>query len=480
MGDTNNGVGLDQYIAGQCTRGTVQTPFAAGTTMDDMKEMLRDAQPDTVLQVAGAWKRVSEMLVGDGGIQGAFDQAVSHIMQHWEGASADAFHAKAQKISKSIQDTATYATYTSVAMKSAGDVLKQIKPEVMAMEKPSGLASAWDYATDLGDRDDNAYKKDLTGNAGAQNALDKDEGTLSAGKEAQLKMAAKMETLAVAYTSQTATMGSWKKVKPTVDNNEKDVPGDPGGVAPVPVMVTPEARAPHSTNSSGSVRGGTTSGPKTSLVNAPKTLPRDAGISGGAQKPLSASDPIGTSVDGISGGVTGGSRPGGGTPAVGVGGSVGPVGGGAASGSGAAGLPGASGGLGAAAGAAGRGTGSGAVGRGMPGAGGAGAGKVGAGGKGGSARGGSLARMRGGVVGEAEEGAAGKRGAQGGSGLHQSRGATGKGQTGGKGRNGMLGGRGMSTDAHEKEGRTSDRPDYLVEDEETWIPDSEVAPRVIE
>jgi uncharacterized protein YukE len=480
VGDSNNGVGLDQYIAGQCTRGTVETPFATGKDMDQMKDMLRNAQPETVLQVANGWKRVSEMLVGGGGIKSTFDQTVSHIMQHWEGDSADAFHAKAQKISKSLEDTATYATYTSVAMKSAGDVLKQIKPEVMAMEKPSGLSSAWDYATDLGDRDDNAYKKDLTGNAGAQNALDKDEGTLSAGKEAQLKMAAKMETLAVAYSSQTATMGSWRQGR--VEHGDKDYPGDPGGVAPVPVMVSPDVGTPHGSTSGGSVRGSGTSGTKTGLVNSPKTLPRDAGISGGAQTPLTNSQPVGTSVDGISGGVTSGSRPGGGAAGIGPGGSVGPVGGGAANGSGAAGLPGAAGGFGAttagAAGAAGRGAG--AMGRGMPGATGAGGGKAGAGGKSGSTRGGSLARTRGGVVGEAEEGAAGKRGAQGGSGLHQSRGAAGKGQTGSKGRNGMMAGRGANSGHEEEERSTGQRPDYLVEDEETWIPDRDVAPRVVE
>jgi hypothetical protein len=41
-------------------------------------------------------------------------------------------------------------------------------------------------------------------------------------------------------------------------------------------------------------------------------------------------------------------------------------------------------------------------------------------------------------------------------------------------------GRGSSERSEEEELREHDRPDYLVEDEETWTPERNVAPRVIE
>jgi hypothetical protein len=41
-------------------------------------------------------------------------------------------------------------------------------------------------------------------------------------------------------------------------------------------------------------------------------------------------------------------------------------------------------------------------------------------------------------------------------------------------------GRGSSERSEEEERREHNRPDYLVEDEETWTPERNVAPRVIE
>jgi hypothetical protein len=111
----------------------------------------------------------------------------------------------------------------------------------------------------------------------------------------------------------------------------------------------------------------------------------------------------------------------------------------------------------------------------MSGQSGAGAGKLGES-KTGTGKGSSLARKRGGVVGEAEGGTG--KGSQGGSGLHKSRGGKEAGKVG-KGSS-RMGGRGVNTEAEEEESRTGQRPDYLVEDEDTWVSDVNVAPRVIE
>ncbi|MEU1542830.1 hypothetical protein ABZ461_32955 [Actinacidiphila glaucinigra] len=470
-----------------CFAGEVKTPFATGKNMDEMKAMLANANPDTVDGVAQGWGRVRDMLVkGDDSVRAVFDKAVDHILQHWEGSAAEGFAAKAKMISTQINDTATYAHYTSTAMQNAANVLRPVKAEVDSMEKPSTLASMGDKLTDGFDRNED-WQQEIRGNRGAQSALDNHEGSLSAGKEAQLRMAAKMETLALAYTSQTKTMGTWSK-RPISD--KEDYPGDPGGTPPVPVVVPTSPSQPSSSpKASATGRGGTTV--PTGGTGGTKQVrsPRETGITGGVQKPPTSTRPqVGTAIDGFTpppGGTAGaGGGVGGAGGGVGAGGTIGGGAGGA--GGGTAGLPGGIGGAGGARGNRGGGAGSaagraGAGGRGgMPGAGGAGAG---AGGRGGSAagRGGSLARRGGGVVGAAKGTGSGTRGTPGGSGLHKSRGAAGAGSGGttGRGANRMMG-RGQTDRTEEEERREGERPDYLVEDEETWTPERNNAPRVIE
>ncbi|MEU1622546.1 hypothetical protein ABZ479_35290 [Streptomyces sp. NPDC005722] len=472
-----------------CFAGEVKTPFATGKNMDEMKAMLANANPDTVEGVAQAWGRVHDMLVkGDGSVRAVFDKAVDHVLQHWEGSAAEGFAAKAKKISTQIDNTATYAHYTSTAIQSAANVLRPVKADVDSMEKPSRLSSMGDALTDGFDRSED-WQKDIRENRGAQNALDNNEGSLSAGKEAQLQMAARMETLALTYSAQSKTMGEWRR---RIDDPE-DYPPAPIGQPPVPVVVptTPSRTVdrPKTTTSRNSVTGSTggTVKPSSNVKS-----PRDTGITGGVPKPATSTKPqVGTAIDGIatppgtSTGIGGGTAGAGG--GVGAGGAVGGGAGGA--GGLAGGLPGgvagaglgARGGAGARGGSSGTGGRAGAAGRGgMPGAGGAGAG---AGGRGGAAagRGGSLARRGGGVVGAAKGTGSGTRGTPGGSGLHKSRGAAGAGGGSGTGRgaNRMMG-RGQTDRGEEEERREGERPDYLVEDEETWTPEQNNAPRVIE
>lgn len=94
-------------------------------------------------------------------------------------------------------------------------------------------------------------------------------------------------------------------------------------------------------------------------------------------------------------------------------------------------------------------------------------------------KGGAQARTPGGVVGKPGGPTGGSK--QGGSGLHRSRGGSQAGRPDQRGKGagapGMPGARGKGED---KERTTGKRPDYLVEDEETWTPQRNVAPRVIE
>jgi hypothetical protein len=364
-------------------------------------------------------------------------------------------------------------------MAHAAGVLTHVQGEVRDMHKPSESSSLMDHGKDLltgGGRDDSGLKADLASGTSTQQALDNNRGDLSKGKEAQLGMAVKMEELAVAYSAQTKAMGSWtKKARPGVDDRD-DYPGDPGGTAPVafvPVAVESPSTSTSSRRVTGSTSGNQSAKP-TSLGKL-ETGSHEPGVSGGARQTTTNSKPqIGTGLDGFSGSQGGASGAGGGT---GVGSATRGSTGGGATGEMSGSTPGAFGGvssrsIASGSGAAGR---TGAGGRGLPGSAGSGAGGSGAG-KSGTGKGSSLARQRGGVIDEAKGGAG--KGSQGGSGLHKSRGGKDAGKVGKGGS--RLGGRGVNTEAEEEEARQNKRPDYLVEDEETWVPERDVAPRVIE
>jgi hypothetical protein len=463
---------FDYVETNQCISAKHTTPFGLNYDMDQMKDMVRDADPATVRRVATAWDALSKDLVGPGGIKESLDAAVEHVLAHWEGQSADLFRARAQVIGKKITDSSKYASHTSISLQGAAAKLDEIKPAVLAMEKPGKVSSALDYVGNMGDRDDSGANNALKGGAGSQEALDGNAGSLSEGREAQLRMAVKMEALGAAYNSRAAEMGSWKPspIDPTKRNDREDYPGDPGGVAPAPVIMPTES-APRSP------RAAATGGARVSQVgkiSGSKAVAPPSGITGGAHKPSASQPQVGTAIDGIAGGRTGAPTTGG----------IATVGGGTAGGGGVGGGAGFVGGaVGGAAGTAGAARG-GMVGR----AGGAAgmAGRAGVGGVGGAgaARGtsGSVGgTARGGVVGGTPKSGAGAgRGTAGGSGLHSSRGAAGKGASAVR-KGGIAGAPGSRTGRRkEDEQREGERPDYLVEDEETWAPQTNVAPRVVE
>ncbi|QHC25164.1 hypothetical protein [Streptomyces sp. GS7] len=505
--------GYDDYEympATMCVAAKHETNFAE-MDMDTMKDMVKASNPTEVHNVARGWEDVHTQLVGGsgGGIKGAFDAAVNEVLQSWHGAAAEKFKAQAEVISKKIADGATYADYTSRAMKSAATFLEQMKPDIESMEKPSGANSFVKYMEDGGSRDDSGLKRDLADpNVSTQQALDNNQDNLSAGKAQQLRCAVKMENLGAAYVSQAKAMGTWKKNLGHVDDH-KDYPGSPAGDPP------PEIPMPMPVGSSGTHRVGSPSisgmgqGPGSSPggIKAPQ-IPdaRTPGISGGMGSVKPNVPDVNTGLDGLHGGGSGG--PGVKVPGGGGGGGLGgpgvhvPGGGGGGGGGGLTGIPplgGNGGGMPSRGGTPGLKTGPGGPGgaktgpggtgakpgtgrAGMPGMGGAhgaGAGK-GAGAKGGGGAGGAQARQKGGIIGKSGGKTGG--GAQGGSGLHRSRGGAQAGSgTGGRRPAGMAGAHGAhGAKGKDSKGQNGERPDYLVEDEETWTPERNIAPKVIE
>jgi uncharacterized protein YukE len=470
--------GNDKYIdydyveMNMCFNEKHTTPFSGGKNMDEMKAMVRHARPDLVEDVVTGWKGVQAQLVT---IQHDFEKEVARIQEHWKGAAADGFAQKAKQVSKSIGDTSKYAGHTALAMANAAYTLGKVKDDVLAMKKPGAVSSFLNSAGDGFTGDDSGMKKDIAAGRGAQDVLDRNHDDLSAGREAQLAMAAKMETLGASYNSQAKAMGSWNK-RPVQDGGH-DVPGDPGGITPTPVAA-PSAGSPRSPQK---VSAGTARHVQTGNISQSKSVTGPSGITGGAHQSTAPVHNVGTAIDGISGGhagtptVSGGGGVGGGSAGASVGGGAGVVGGGAGFVGGVAGARGAMVdrlGVGGMPGRAGAGAGAGAAGS-------------------GSARPGGSARQSGGISGGTPKaggisggtpkaGAGTGRGTAGGSGLHNSRGAAGRGASAVR-KGGIAGApNGRNGRAQDVEQRERKRPDYLVEDEETWAPQHNVAPRVIE
>ncbi|MFF8783338.1 hypothetical protein [Streptomyces sp. NPDC015125] len=469
-----------------------------------LKAMVADAKPETVAGVSHAWKQVHDTMVVDsgGGIRAYFDKAIEEVLQHWDGDAAKAFRERAKKISESIGNGALYAKNVSAGMGRAHEALSSYKQHLDGMEMPDWGDRAWDWATDHIDRQDKNADAQLAGGKSATQVVEDNEDDLSAQKETQLKAAATMEYLGAAYRTNAAAIG--KPTPPNVDDPNNIPPPDNPGIPPVhyplPGSITkPKGTRRGSMKPLGQGPGASSDGLKTPGINGGvgNTMPGK-----GSFTPPS----VGTGLDsftppqapsGPGGGVGVPGGTGGGPGTGGLSGGGGPSG----IGGGPGGVPGMPGGM------AGRGTpgartggtigarpggattGGGAAGRGagrpgMPGMGGAGAAgaKGGAKGAGAAGRGGALARQKGGLVGGAAEGK-GAGGSQGGSGLHRSRGGAqaGSGASGSRRPAGMPGMHGAhGAKGKNDKGQNGERPDYLVEDEETWTPERDVAPKVIE
>ncbi|MEF3118279.1 hypothetical protein [Streptomyces chrestomyceticus] len=496
MSASNGGVTTDKG----CFYAKHETKFYE-RNMDELKAMVAHANPGKVKEIAANWKWIHDTLVGEdgrGGLRKEFDDAVKEVLEHWGGKAAEGFRQRANTISQNIGNSAPYASNMHHVMDGVGHTLDEYKKKIDAMEKPSStesnLDAAGNYALKVvtfgskGGRDDSKAIHELQQGKDTTDVLNGNSGELSEGKERQLQTAIMMEYLGSAYRSNVQAMG-----KPPsgsgIDKPEIDGPGQtppPPPFVPLPdgVVNRPKPSAPK----------GSVPSPKGPGYTSPGDLeaPRQRGISGGVgttTPPKTSTLPhVGTGLNSLpGGGSVGGGLTGGGGGGLAGGGGLSGVGGGgghvSGGGSGATGIPGGGmpggtmtgrSGTGGG-GAAGAGSRSGRAGApGMGGAAGAGGGAKGAA----AGRGGALARQKGGVVG----GTGGKTGTggQGGSGLHRSRGGTQSGTGGGRRPTGMAGMPGAHGGKGKEKGPNGERPDYLVEDEETWTPERNVAPKVIE
>ncbi|MEV5599091.1 hypothetical protein [Streptomyces sp. NPDC052496] len=494
MSESNGGVSTDKG----CFYAKHETKFYE-RNMQELKAMVAHADPGKVKEIATNWKWIHDTLVGEdgrGGLRKEFDDAVKEVLEHWGGKAAEGFRQRADQISRNIGNSAPYASNMRHVMDGVGHTLSEYKKKIDEMEMPSGtesnLDAAGNYALKVvtfgakGGRDDSKAIHELQQGKDTTEVLNGNSGELSEGKERQLQTAVMMEYLGSSYRSNALAIGK----PPRGGVSENDVPKQNDTPPPPPFVPLPDGVV---NRPKPSTPKGTVPSPKGPGYTSPGGLeaPRQRGISGGVGStipPKTSTLPhVGTGLNSLPGGGSGGgglSGGGGGLPGggglSGVGGGGGHLSGG---GAGATGIPG-GGGMaggtmagrsGTGGSGAGAGSRSGRVGApGMGGAAGAGGGAKGAA----AGRGGALARQKGGVVG----GTGGKTGTggQGGSGLHRSRGGTQTGAGGGRRPAGMPGMPGAHGAKGKDKGPNGERPDYLVEDEETWTPERNVAPKVIE
>ncbi|MEW2402710.1 WXG100 family type VII secretion target [Streptomyces sp. NPDC046862] len=468
-------------------RSQLDTPFMK-MGIPELRSMILDADPGRIYEVSQHWKAVHNILSGGDGdgksggvdsvsakdsVAGMMQSAVENVLEHWEGDASEAFRKKANEIMQNVRNGAAWANHYAETMHAVQNDLRNSMSKMREVEEPSGWDRAWDKLTD-DDRSDKQLLEDINKGVSTDAARQANADSLSKGKEEQLKGVAIMEQLGVNYKAYS---------KGTVRDDGTDPFQPPNPQTPMPTPISMPSAGSSSPGSGSSTAKPWSAGPTTSVKPAP-TVPRDPGITGGSQLPTAK-----TNVDSISPGLTGtgpstgvgGPSVGGGglntggaqSPGIGIPGGTSGLAGGAAAARGGIGAAGGRGGLAGGGAAAGRGAG----GRtGMGGMGGAGAGAAGRGGAGAGGRG-ALARSRGGVVGAAK-GVTGK-GAGGGAGLHGSRGGSQRGGMAG-GAGGMGGRKGRRS---EEENSQGDRPDYLVEDEETWISEEDRnrnVPRTIE
>ncbi|MCX4635850.1 PPE domain-containing protein [Streptomyces platensis] len=507
MGEGKSGVPEERYESFRHVTDFNQSNF------NGLKDMLDGADPEVLYSVAQHWQDVADDLETH---KKSFSKAVDKVMEHWQGESAERFHKRAQQIIANFEAGKPWCTHTAKVMDASAEALQTAITKVRNKKESWEFRDLGDWGLDISDDDlDEMLRKgeDAAGLLEANKDRLDDEQTL------RLESTVAMQQLGSSFVRASKALKAPEPGRTgrddKVPDHQQDPSNDPGAIN-TPMIPTGGG----SKGGGGGLKlpsRGANSG-STPKMPSPPSL-KDPGVSGGLGELKPKGPSVGTGLDGLHGGPSGGLKAPNGGPG---GGSLhAPTGGGPGGGPGLSGMPGGmpgtgglkSGGPGGLKGGGPSGLkggggpgglksggpgglksgtpgttpgGSPAGGRagmpGMAGAHGGGAGKGGGGG--GVSAGGAQARQKGGIIGS-PGGKASSGGAQGGAGLHRSRGGTasGAGANSGSGRRpaGMMGGmHGASGGRGEGGGNDANRPDYLVEDEETWTPKHNVAPPVIE
>ncbi|MFB7663723.1 WXG100 family type VII secretion target [Kitasatospora sp. NPDC056138] len=448
----------------------------SGYSHGELRQMVQSMDSGGVMAASDPWRKAATTLKQ---IRAALNTAAGDATDSWEGATSNAFYSKMTTLANSVNNVAAYANDAAVQLQGISEAIDEAKRDMP--EEPDLLDKVGDSIGDAA--------KSLVG-----------EKTTPIADERKAQAVAVMDTLAVKYRASSAALKP-----PSVGNYDKDVqeipPPDSSGAEAISGLIVgagmglASAGSSTETGHTSSRSPASWSGQAAPSPKAVAVAPTDPGVWGGTASPAPRPQNPGSvgPGTGIDGGVTVPKTGGVGSGPITAGGGSGSTGTGALPGTG--GCSGAVGGGGLAGGAKGGSASSGlASGRGGLGSGGSrgavrGGGAFGAGGMGGaegeaggvgggSRSGRGLGQRPGGVVGEAGSGGAGRRSfTEGGSGIGRSRAQAGQSGTGGGAHGGMPGAAGKGG---KKEKKGKERPDYLVEDEETWMSGEKANPNVVE
>ncbi|AUG77469.1 hypothetical protein CFP65_2647 [Kitasatospora sp. MMS16-BH015] len=447
----------------------------------DLRKMVQSMDSGGVMSASDPWRRTADCLKQ---IRTTLQTASGDATSSWEGTSSDAFYSKMTKLANTVNNVSAYANDAAITMKMMSEAIDQAKRDMP--EEPSFLDKVGDA---IGDTAETAV------------GVDNENTRTTITDERKAKAVAVMETLATKYRTAAQVLKPPNTV--SVENiDQLNPPDDPSGATAIGALIMGGgmglaangggARNVEMSTTSRSVSGGSQRAP---LPPKQGVAPTDPGIKGGTANPVPRPAPpggggsvgvgptpgpgAGTGIDSVITGpkpTTGTGAPGFGTETGGPGEGGSRFGGGVFG----SGNSGSTGSLGSRGGLAGGGGRPGSFGSGGLGGLAAGEGTAGAGGRAGAGG----AGRSGGVAGESGHGAASRKSfTEGGSGLGKSRagqaGQGGAGQRGKDGQHGMPGGSqaGKKDKDKKKDGK---RPDYLVEDEETWMTGQRANPNVVD
>ncbi|MFI9275900.1 WXG100 family type VII secretion target [Kitasatospora sp. NPDC052896] len=195
--------------------------------LDQLKALIENADPGQVETIAGHWDNVHDALIGPGGISDQLNSAVSRTLTTWTGPAADAFATEAASIATQLTNGAGYVANTSKALKGAADSLRQAQGAIAAIHTPSEAANVMHAMTTR--YDDRQLTKDLANpEIDTATALELNRGTLSLGRQQELRAAVVLEGLASSYKGWQEVLGSL----PYVDNSATTIPPAPAFSSP--------------------------------------------------------------------------------------------------------------------------------------------------------------------------------------------------------------------------------------------------------
>ncbi|MGV9269681.1 PPE domain-containing protein [Kitasatospora sp. NPDC003701] len=259
----------------------------------ELRKMAQALNPGEVMAASDPWRRAADTLKA---IRATLTRASTEAAVSWEGSTSDAFHGRMLNLAATINNAASYANDAANTLKAMSEAIAKAKHDMP--EEPSG----WDQLKDgVGDTVSSLFGGD-------------DEDTKTAvAEQRKLEAAAVMQTLAMHYRVAAPMLKPPPPLqKGPLREDTRDVPSsDDSAGAPVLSAVTTGAgfvgagASPTSGNGPAPrvQKPGSQAPTKPVVTKAAPAAPTDPGIKGGSAQPAPKPPSVGhfgpgTGIDG--------------------------------------------------------------------------------------------------------------------------------------------------------------------------------------